>query len=109
MSKNSSKISNENKQEMLFRPKYAQKWILGSTLPRYHECQFSGKTDIFDFFGPDLPKNEFRGQNFENLSLDLKLAPPRYHFCQFSDKTDSFDFFGQNLPKNRFRLGNSES
>ena len=28
-------------------------------LPRYHMCQFSVKTDNFDFFGPNFPENEF--------------------------------------------------
>ena len=28
-------------------------------------CQCSGKTDNFDFFGPNLPKNKFWGPNFK--------------------------------------------
>ena len=31
---------------------------LKSAPSRYHDCQFSGKTDNFNFFGPNLPKNE---------------------------------------------------
>ena len=31
-----------------------------SALPRYHVCQFSVKTENFDFFGPNLPKKEIR-------------------------------------------------
>ena len=99
MSKNSSKISNKNKQGMFSRSKFAQKWILEwesmgseSTLPRYHVCQFSGKIDNFDFFGTNLAKNKFWGRNFENLSPDSQSAPLRYHVCQFSGKTDSFEF-----------------
>ena len=65
-------------------------------------CQFSSKTDNFDFFGPNLPKNGLCGRNFENLSPELESAPPRYHVCQFSGKTDNFDFFGPNLPKKGF-------
>ena len=34
--------------------------------------QFSGKMNNFDFLGPNLPKNEFWGQNFKNLSLNLE-------------------------------------
>ena len=60
-------------------------------------CQFSGKKDNFDFFGPNLPKNGFWGWNFKNLSLDLESAPPRYHECQFSVKMENFKFFGLNL------------
>ena len=65
-------------------------------------CQFSCKTDSFDFFGPNLPKNGFWGQNFEILSPDAESAPPRYHVCQFSGKTDNFDFFGSDLPEKQF-------
>ena len=62
-------------------------------------CEFSGKTDKFDFLGPNLPKNKSWGRNFKNLSLHLKSAPPIYHVCQFSVKMDSFKFFGLNLGK----------
>ena len=65
----------------------------------YHMCQFWGKTDNFDFFGRNLPKNGFWDRNFKTLSPDLESAPPRYHVCQFSVKTDNFDFFGLNLGK----------
>ena len=59
--------------------------------------QFSGKRDKFDFFGTNLPKNKFWGQNFENLSLDLESAPPIYHV--YSGKTNNFEFFVLNLRK----------
>ena len=62
-------------------------------------CQFSDKTDNFDFLGPNLPKNGYWGRNFKNLSLDLESAPPRYHVCQFSVKMDNFEFFSLNLGK----------
>ena len=62
-------------------------------------CQFSGKKNNFDFFGPNSPKNGFCGRNFKNQSLDLESAPPRYHVCQFSVKMDNFDFFSLNLGK----------
>ena len=55
-------------------------------------CPFSGKTDNFDFFHPNLAKNEFWGRNFKNPSPDLKSGLPIY-VCQFSVKTDNFDFF----------------
>ena len=41
-------------------------------------CQFSGKTDNFDFFGPNLSKNGVPGRNFKNLGPDSESAPPRY-------------------------------
>ena len=61
--------------------------------------QFSGKTDNFDFFDSNLPKNEFWARNLEILSLDSESAPPIYHKCQISDKTDNFEFFGLNFGK----------
>ena len=95
MSKNSSEISNENKQGMLFCPKLFPKnrvWDRNfenqipdseSLLPRYHVCQFSDKTKSFDFFSSNLPKNEFWSQTFKNLSTNSESAPPRYHLSQF--------------------------
>ena len=105
MSKNSSKVSNENKQGMLFwfnLPKngfWGQNFESELILPRYHVCQFSGKVDNFDFFSPNLPKKEFWGQNFKDLNPDPESAPPRYHVSQFSGKTDKFEFFSLNLGK----------
>ena len=94
----------------------------------YFVCLFTGKTDNFDFFGPNLPnKNDHRrdtmcanfhakwtsftcfaqiyqemeywGLNFKNLSVDLESVPLIYHVCQFSGKTDNFEFFHQNFEK----------
>ena len=62
-------------------------------------CQFSVKMGNFDFFGPNLPKNEFWSRNFKNLSPDSESAPPRYHECQFSVKMDDFELFDLNLGK----------
>ena len=62
-------------------------------------CQFSGKTDNFDFFGSNLPKNGFWGSNFKKLSLDLDSAPPSSLAGQFSAKIDNFEFLGLNLEK----------
>ena len=33
---------------------------------RYHLCQFSGKTDSFDFFSQNLPKCGFRVGNSQS-------------------------------------------
>ena len=66
---------------------------------RYHVCQFSGKTDNFDFFGPNLTKNEFWGWIFKNLSPDSESSLPKYHVYWFSGKTDKFEFFALNLGK----------
>ena len=65
-------------------------------------CQFSVKTDKFNFLGPNLPKTGFWGQNFKNLNLDSEAASLRYYVHQFSDKTENFEFLDPNLPKNGF-------
>ena len=55
-------IFKQNSHLWLFRPKFAQNgfWgckfenlnpVSGSTSPRYHVCQFSGKTNNFEFCG----------------------------------------------------------
>ena len=64
---------------------------------RYHVCLFLGKTNNFDFFDPNLPKNGFWVRDFKNLSADSRSAPPRDYACHFSVKMDNFEFFGLNL------------
>ena len=58
-----------------------------------------GKSDNFDFFGPNLLKNGFWGGSFINLSPDSESAPPRELVDQFSAKMDNFKFFGLNFGK----------
>ena len=62
-------------------------------------CQFSGKTDNFDFFDPNLPKYGFSGQNLKILSEDSESASPRDLASQFLVKKGNFEFFGLNLGK----------
>ena len=64
--------------------------------------QFWGKTNNFEFLGPNLSKNGFWSRNFKNLSLDSESASLRYYVYQFWNKTDYFEFLGPNLPKNGF-------
>ena len=59
--------------------------------------QFSGKTDNFDFYDPNFPRNGFWGRNFKNLTVGSKSTPTQYHVCQFSFKMDNFEFFQLNL------------
>ena len=70
MPKNSIKVSNENKEGMLFGPNFHQSRLWGwnsknlasdsaSALPRHNGCQFSGKTDSFDFFLLKFASKEF--------------------------------------------------
>ena len=39
------------------------------------------RTNRKSVFGPNLSKNGFRDQNFENLTPDRKSALPRHHVC----------------------------
>ena len=93
--------------ECFFWPKFAEKWILGleflKSYPGFRisfskiPCSnFQAKWTKIDFFGPNLPKNEFWGSNFKNLSPDLESVRSRKHVCQFSV---NFKFFGLNLEK----------
>ena len=65
--------------------------------------QKSGKTDSFDFLGPNLPKNGFCGRNFENLSfgfgIGFRIRIFMVYVCQFLGKTDNFEFFYLNFGK----------
>ena len=61
--------------------------------------QFSDKTNNFEFLGLNLPKNEFWGHSFKNLSLDSESTPSIYLVCQLSVKMDNFYFFGLNVEK----------
>ena len=59
-------------------------------------CQFSGKMNNFDFFGPNFPENWLWDLKFKNLIEDLRSAPPTYHVYQFSIKMNNFEFFDLN-------------
>ena len=61
--------------------------------------QFSGKTENFDYFGPNIPKNVFWNQNFKNLGSDSESVPPRFCTCQFLVKADNFEIFSLNFGK----------
>ena len=75
---------------------------LESASLRYNVYQFSDKMDNFDFLGPNLPKNEFCGQNFKNLSLDSESASLRYCVYQFSDIRTILNFWTQICQKMDF-------
>ena len=62
--------------------------------------------DELEVLGVNLPKNEFCGPNFKNVSLDLELAPLRYYPRQFWDNTNNFEFLGPNLPQKGFWVWN---
>ena len=73
----SDSIFRQNGQIRRFWPKFGQKWIFSSKLrkqilkkesasSRYklvYVCQLLGKTNDFDFSGPDLPKNKLKFGN----------------------------------------------
>ena len=53
-------------------------------------CQFSGKTNSFDFFSPNLSKNGYRAGNSENCFCN-KNQLPRYTMCtNFQSKWTTF-------------------
>ena len=85
-------IFRKNGQLWLFRPKFAQKWILESNFknPWDTMCTNFPTKFNFEFLGPNLPKDIFLGRNFKNLSLNSESTPPKYHVCQFSVKIDNF-------------------
>ena len=57
-------------------------------------CQRSDKMDKFDFFGPNLPKNELQHWKFKKIMLEEESASLRYYLCQILEKTDNFDVLG---------------
>ena len=67
--------------------------------------QFFNKTNNFDFFGPNLPKNGFWDQNFKNLSLDLESASLRCYVHQFSDKFAQKWILGSEFQKSKSGFG----
>ena len=54
-----------------------------------HVCQFSGKTDSFDFFSPNLPRSGSRASNSENYCSN-KNWHPQYTMCANFQSTLSF-------------------
>ena len=62
-------------------------------------CHFSGKTNSFDFFKANLPKNGFRIGNSENCCCN-KNQHPRYAMCvNFQSKWTTLNFSAQICPK----------
>ena len=62
-------------------------------------CQSSGKTNNFDFFGPNLLKNGFWDPNLKKLGPDLESAPPSFITGLFFVNIDNFEFLDLNLEK----------
>ena len=62
-------------------------------------CQFSGKTDNIDLFGPNLTKMDF-GSEIQKNNVRIRISILEIPFVRFSSKNDNLDFFGPNLPKN---------
>ena len=62
-------------------------------------ARFSGKTDNFDFFGPNLLKNGFWGQNCKNLSPDRSQHLQDTMCANFLSKRKTLNYmryFGSN-------------
>ena len=67
----------------------------------YYVCQFSGKTNNFDFFDPNLPKNEFWGRNFKNLYQIRNLHIQDDMCVNFQLKQTTLTFLAQICPKRK--------
>ena len=68
--------------------------------------QISGKTNSFDFFSPNLPKNGVRIGNSESYCRNENQHPGYTTCVNFSVKMNNFEFFGTNLSKKGYRVGN---
>ena len=102
----------KNKQLWLFRPKFSQKWILvsefqklspdlESALRRYHECQFSVKTDIF-------AQKWIFGCKFQKSKSGFGISI--FEICtNFQAKWTTLNFWAQLCPKMDSGVGNSKS
>ena len=72
-------------------------------------CQFSGRTNSFDFFSPTLPKNGFRVGNSENYCRN-ENRHPRYTMCvNFQSKWTNFNFSAQICPEKDLGLETERS
>ena len=104
-----------NWRNQVFRLKFVQKMDLGLKFEKTNieirinifeilcvyvlACQFSGKTNSFDFFSPNLPKNGFRIGNSENYCRNNNQHP-QYTMCaNFQSKWTTLDFSAQICPE----------
>ena len=72
-------------------------------------CQISGKTNNFDFFSPNFPKNGFRVGNSENYCWN-KNQHPRYTMCaKFQSKWTTLNFSAQICSKKDLELETEKS
>ena len=69
-------------------------------------CQFSGKTDSFDFFDPNLPKNEYKYCKLIKLMLDKNDHPLDTMCANVQAKRTTLTFLAQICPKMGFGVRN---
>ena len=77
-------------------------------MSRHSMCQFSAKLDNFDFFGPNLPKNEFRVGNSENEFWNKNQHRQDAMRASFQEKQTFLTFSAQICPKINFGVGISK-
>ena len=70
--------------------------------------QFSGKTNNFNFFDPNLPKNGFRAGNSENKCRNKNQNPRDTMYVNFQTKRTALIFLVQICPKINFGVGMSK-
>ena len=58
-------------------------------------CQFSGKTNNFQFFGPNMPKNGFRVANSANYYRNKNQHPQYTMYANFHSKWRTLNFSAQ--------------
>ena len=86
-------IFRQNKQLWLFRPKFAQKWILGSEFRKTKSgCRISSSKMSFVLIFRQNGHFWLFRPKFRNSKPGLESAPPIYHECRFLGKTENFEF-----------------
>ena len=99
----------------IFRLKFVQKMDLGLEFQKTNieirinifeilcvhvrVCQFSGKTNSFDFSGPNLPKSGFRVGNSENYYQNKSQKPRYTMYVNVQSKWTTLNFLAQICPK----------
>ena len=75
---------------------------------RYHVCQFSGKTDNFDFLGLSLPKMDL-GLEIQKTNIWINNQHRRNAMCDnFQEKPTTLTLSAQICPKMGLGLGISK-
>ena len=72
-------------------------------------CQFLGKTNNFEFFGPNLPQNRFRAGNSESECQNKNQYLGDTMCASFYGKGTTLPFLAQIYPKMILGVENLET